>query len=320
MIPDLLLAPLAEITTPALRSIVRNFSSDVHIFSEMLSAASIVKGGFQNESRIQLLSNDPPFSYQLLGNDPVIMAEAINLLSEKGTVSFDINMGCAAPEVRMRGQGAALLADMKTASSIIAACRKATTSMLSVKIRGGLNNLDHAYIAGFAKMIEEEGADFITVHPRTIKQGYSRKADWSITASVVSAVNIPVIGNGDIENPNQAQHHKQESGCHGIMIGRKAVQSPWIFSSFFKQNDDYPPNKQVDLLQVSETFVSNVIEYIPEIFHKSRSHRFYTYFCKNFLFGHQLFSKIRTTSVPKLIHDYIAEYLKRNPSERFVPF
>ncbi len=320
MIPDLLMAPLAEITTPALRRIVRSFSKKVHLFSEMLSAASIVKGGFHNNSRMMLLPQDPPFSYQILGNDPYIMGEAVKRLSEKGNVSFDINMGCSAPEIRSRGQGAALLKDMEKASCIIKQCRSQTENLLSVKLRAGIHETDTKNLINFVRMAESEGADFVTIHPRIASQGFSRRADWKVVRDIVPHVSVPVIYNGDINSVGEAEGTVQKSGCAGVMIGRRAVQSPWIFASLEKAKVNTSQDQMSDLYEISYNFVSYLDTYIPRVFHKTRAHRFFLYFSRNFKFGHTLFSKIRSISSPPEMHHLVAEYINRNPHERYVSY
>lgn len=312
------MAPLAEITTPALRKIVRSYSAEVHLFSEMLSAASIVNGGFHNSSRSTMYDFDPPFSYQLLGNDPAVMAEAVRILSADADVSVDINFGCSAPDIRRRGQGAALLTDITLASRIVSACRAVTCGMLSVKVRAGYEQIDPHMLRSFAQMAEDEGVDFITVHPRCAKQRFARKADWSVIQCLTEETALPVIGNGDISDERDACAKKRESGCHGIMIGRAAVASPWIFNSYTRMVSGNSDQLTIDLERISSSFITNLLEYVPPVFYRTRAHRFYGFFCSNFTYTHELFSKIRRTDDPKMMHALISDYLLRNPDERTV--
>src|SRR4030042_1402750 len=148
------LAPMAEITTPALRSIVKEFSPDVVLYSEMLSAGAIVAGAGHNAALTKKFTFDEPFIYQILGNSPTVMAEACTILAETGCSSIDINMGCAAPEILSKGQGARLLTDFQGTRDIIRRCRKVLKTGLSVKMRTGFDHYDREEFLRFIKMLQ----------------------------------------------------------------------------------------------------------------------------------------------------------------------
>jgi tRNA-dihydrouridine synthase B len=276
------MSPLAEITTPVFRQIVRNFSPETHLYSEMLSAASIIRGGFHNEYRYQVNETDHPFSFQLLGTDPAIMAEAAQFLTSNTKYSIDINMGCSAPEILAKQQGAALLLNHKLACQIIQQCKLKTGGCVSVKMRAGYSKLDSKLTIEFAKRLEDSGADWITIHGRHAKQGYSRLANWKIVNEVGKNLSIPVIGNGDITDFEKAKNYYQSKEIKGIMIGRYAVQKPWIFHKLIKDQNNITKTDTIDLLVLSKSISTNLQNFLPNEFHKSRGRRFYYYYCKNF--------------------------------------
>ena len=226
----LFMAPMAEITTPSLRRCVRKFDSETVLYSEMLSGAAIACGSFHNEPLTKINEDDEPFVFQILGGDPDIMAEACRILAEKKCSGIDINMGCSAPDIIKKFQGSKLLSDMEAARKIIQKCRKAYRGTLSVKMRSGFETSDNQYLLDFAEMLEGEGVDYITLHPRHGKLSFRRTADWGLVKLLKDSIKIPVVGNGDIAVPDDVQARFSETGCDGIMIGRNAVTSPWIFN------------------------------------------------------------------------------------------
>ena len=171
-----------------------------------------------------------PISLQLLGEDPDILAEAARILEATGADGIDLNMGCPVRKVVSKGQGAALMRDPLTAGVIFRSMRKAVQGTFTIKVRGGWD--DHTINAPeIARIAESEGVDAITVHPRTRAQQYTGRAPWDVISSVVDAVTIPVIGNGDVRTTADAAAMRATTGCAAVMIGRGALGSPWIFSA-----------------------------------------------------------------------------------------
>lgn len=314
------LAPMAEVTTPALRRAITGFGTDVIIFSEMLSAAAISKGGFFNESKLATEKSDAPFIYQILGNDPAVMGDAAAQLSQRNCSGIDINMGCSAPDIRIRGWGSRLLQDLDLTRKIIRACRGATDKLLSVKMRSGFTEHEPDVIINYGKMFEEEGVDFITLHPRYAMLSFKRLADWSLVALLQKEVSIPVIGNGDITSPEAAVEHLKNGTCSAVMIGREAVKSPWIFKL---ANTLLEGREETLSIPVEKTFISilsDIETMLPPELHKSRGRRFASYYSKNARFGHALFAKIhKVSTIPEMI-SLVEEYYERNPGEAVKKF
>lgn len=223
---NVFLAPMAGITDYPLRKLVA-FKGTANLYSEMVAINAISRKN-PKTYRIADVRNEPyPVIVQLVGNDPVLFSEAAKLAAELGAYSLDINMGCPVKKIVGNNAGSALMRDLPLASRIIEATVKATPLRVSVKFRKGWDNAS-ANAVEFAKMCEESGASYVSVHGRTRAQGYSGKADWDIIRQVKEAVKIPVIGNGDVTSPELAKAMLEQTGADGVMIGRGALGNPWL--------------------------------------------------------------------------------------------
>lgn len=310
-----LCAPMAEITTPALRRIIREYSGGVTLYSEMLLSGALVSRAPHNEPLVQRHGFDDPFIYQIVGNSPAVMAEAARLLADRGPYGIDINMGCAAPDIVKTGSGAGLLGNPPLARDIVRACRAAVKCSLSVKMRSGVEESDADRLVDFAGMLEGEGVDFITLHPRHSRLGFRRSADWKLIRKVKQCLRIPVVGNGDVTGPASALRMMSETGCDGVMIGREVVKSPWIFRLCEDAVEKRSSRLIIDLRDVFLAALEHMALYLPERLHKSRAHRFCSYFSKNVHFSHDLFTRIRREISIAGMKQAVADYYERNPEE-----
>jgi nifR3 family TIM-barrel protein len=197
------------------------------------------------EKTLKYISSDTkekPLAVQIFGSVAGVMANAAQIVVEKGADIVDINMGCPVKKVAKTGAGAALLKDLKKAEEIISAVRLACTVPLTIKIRIGWS-YSETVACEIARVIEGCGADALTIHARYATQGYSGKSDWEWIARVKDTVGIPVIGNGDITEPADARKMIEKSGCDGVMIGRGAVKNPWIFQQILQMEQGLPVQK-----------------------------------------------------------------------------
>lgn len=228
------MAPMAGITNLPFRVIVRKMGAGL-VTSEMVSAAGLTRA---HKKTLNYLKTDPaetPLSVQLFGSKPEIMAEAAKITEASGAHVIDINMGCPARKVLKTGSGGALMRDPYAVRDIVTAVRKACKIPLTVKMRAGWSKDDNSAVR-LAQIMEDCGVDAITLHPRSVSQGFSGKADWDLIKVLKETVDIPVIGNGDIFDFSLAFEMRTKTGCDGVMIGRGAVENPWIFRQISLKN------------------------------------------------------------------------------------
>lgn len=218
---------------------------------EMVSAKAIYYNNKNTEELMRIEPEENPVSLQLFGSDPYIMSEMAKKIEEKPFDILDINMGCPVPKVVNNGEGSALMKNPALVRGIVSAVAKAIHKPLTVKIRKGFDE-ENVNAVEIAKIIEDSGAAAIAVHGRTRQQYYSGKADWDIIRQVKEAVSIPVIGNGDVDSPENARRLVDETGCDGIMIGRAAQGNPWIFRQVTHYLDTGELLSPPDLSQVKE--------------------------------------------------------------------
>lgn len=232
----LMLAPMAGVTDAVFRQISHEHGCE-YSCTEMVSAKGLY---YQSKETRALFEIDPEkegkVAIQIFGSDPKIMGWAAKELSKEPCSGIDINMGCPVPKVFKNGEGSALLLHPELAARIVESVKENTDKPVSVKMRIGIagrhdgEHSSYDYVS-FAKAIERAGADEIAIHARTREDYYSGHSDWSAIADVVEALNIPVIGNGDVRSFEDAKRMIEETGCSGVMIGRGAMGNPWIFEN-----------------------------------------------------------------------------------------
>ncbi len=222
---NLFLAPLAGYTDIAFRRLCRDYGAGLTA-TEMVSVRGLCYGNEKTCELLRLADNETPSCVQLFGSDKEFFVRAIGLKALEKFDIIDINMGCPMPKITKNGDGSALMKDVKKAAAIVEACAK-TGRNITVKMRIGWDEIN---AVEFARAMQDGGAKLVAVHGRTAQMLYGGKADWDVIAAVASALDIPVIGNGDIETTAGAEYALAHSGCAGIMIGRGALGQPDIFA------------------------------------------------------------------------------------------
>ncbi len=229
---NLMLAPMAGVTDLPFRLLCKEQGAGL-LCMEMVSAKAIM---YQNKNTKELMRVDPrenPVSLQLFGSDPDIMGEIAHQIEDGPFDIIDVNMGCPVPKVVKNGEGSALMLEPKRVEAILSTMAKSIKKPLSVKIRKGFDD-DHINAVEIAKIAEASGVSMIAVHGRTREQYYSGNADWDIIRQVKEAVQIPVIGNGDLHTAEDVKQMYEQTGCDGFMIARGTQGNPWIFSQILK--------------------------------------------------------------------------------------
>ncbi|MBE6546727.1 MAG: tRNA dihydrouridine synthase DusB [Ruminococcaceae bacterium] len=242
----LMLAPMAGVTDRTFRLLCRHLGAEYTV-SEMVSAKALCyeQNGKRKESVLSgsaplaaVTRAESPMAVQLFGSEPAFMAEAARMLesgdyrgccSDTAPTAIDINMGCPVRKITGNGEGSALMKTPELAADIVAAVRRAVRLPVTVKIRAGW---DAATVNApeLAKRLEQAGADLICVHARTREQLYAPGIDLEVIERTKRAVQVPVIGNGDISSAEDAIHMMAQTGCDGVMIGRGAMGNPWLFA------------------------------------------------------------------------------------------
>ncbi|HVS14972.1 MAG TPA: tRNA dihydrouridine synthase DusB [Thermoanaerobaculia bacterium] len=226
--PPLVLAPMAGVTDRDFRRIVRRIGGVGVVSMEFVSSRAIVDGNRKTRDLMIFEEEERPLAIQIYGSDADTMREAARVVEELGPDVCDINMGCPANKVLKGCAGAALMGDLRQAEEIIRAVRSVLTIPLTVKFRLGLDDRRQNFLE-LGRVCEVNGVAAVAMHGRTARQMFSGEADWSAIARLKEALSIPVLGNGDVHEPADAERMLRETGCDGVMIGRGATRNPWIF-------------------------------------------------------------------------------------------
>lgn len=223
---NLLLAPMAGITNLPVRLLAREQGAAL-CFTEMVSVNGLVREGEKSFALMHSTAADRPLGVQLFGDEPELLATGAVLAGEFGDL-LDINMGCPVRKVVGSGAGSALLQSPERVKAIVAAVRKATRLPLTVKIRSGWG-ADSVNFLLIGRIAQDEGADAVTLHPRTRSQMFEGHAEWRHIEQLKAALTIPVIGSGDLFTAEDVIAMLQTTGCDGVMVARGGLGNPWIF-------------------------------------------------------------------------------------------
>lgn len=236
---DVILAPMDGITDYPFRTIAHRFGSAMS-FTEFVNASDVVKGLPGFKQRVVFSESERPIAFQIFDDNPDRILQAALILRAYQPDIIDINMGCPAKTVSGRGAGAGLMCTPQKIKAIFALLTHALDIPITGKIRLGWDASTRNYLE-VARIIEDNGGALISVHARTRDQGYGGVPDWEAIAAIKQAVSIPVIGNGDVRTVADIERIKDQTGCDGVMIGRAAMENPWIFSR--RERESIPPNE-----------------------------------------------------------------------------
>lgn len=254
---NVFLAPMAGVTDLAFRRACVRYGAGL-VYSEMISSKALYYNDKKTKQLLNSTDDEKPLAVQIFGSDPDIMAKTAYMALETGACILDINMGCPAPKIVNNGDGSALMKNPKLIGEIVSAVVGAVDVPVTCKIRSGFENVNAVEIA---KVIEANGASAIAVHPRTRAMYYSGKADWNIIKEVKDSLSIPVIGNGDIFDPEDAVNMIAETGCDAVMVGRGAQGNPFIF----RQILEYMQTGEVVYHPTTSEKVAEIARHISEM-------------------------------------------------------
>lgn len=259
------LAPMAGMADMAFRELCADYGAGYTV-TEMVSSKGLTMGDKKSAMLLTLGERERKAGAQIFGDNPEIMAEAAVKCLEFKPDIIDINMGCPAPKVAMNGGGASLMKNPRLAGEIVKAVSQAVDIPVTVKIRKGWDDNSVNAVA-LAEILEKNGAAAIAVHGRTRMQMYSGEVDYDIIRRVKEAVDIPVIGNGDITDVQSAAIMLEKTGCDAIMIGRGALGNPWIFqqiNAYLNECRVIPEPTLTEKMTVMLAHIKKIIEYKGE--------------------------------------------------------
>ncbi|HEX6250273.1 MAG TPA: tRNA dihydrouridine synthase DusB [Gemmatimonadaceae bacterium] len=223
------LAPMAGVSESPFRRLCRRFGADV-VVTEFLSAEGIRRENEATIAKLRFGADERPIGVQIFGADPAAMGEAAAFVTDVFAPEFiDINFGCPVKKVVKRNGGSGCLKDLSLVEGVIRSVVAATSLPVTVKIRSGWSE-EMRDPVGIALRCQDAGARVLSLHPRTRSQMYAGSARWDEIAAVVDALDIPVVGNGDIRSAEDAVRMQRSTGCAGIMVARGSFGQPWIFT------------------------------------------------------------------------------------------
>lgn len=329
----LLLAPMATLSHEALRNLIFRFGGCDEYYCEMIHATSLVSGGKFEEYYIRTQPEPDKMVWQLTDYREEALKEASKIVSELGGIGVDINMGCPAPDIYRTGAGCAWMSKpLQEVASMLSKVKSvldsSTTSCkrLSCKIRLGEEDFTIEKLFAYCDMLVSEGVTQITLHPRTRKEKYTRKARWEYVnqlceylKSKYSSLNLQIIGNGSIFSVEDAiSSIKKAPNIDGIMLGRSAIQKPWLFKQISSALSNEEFKTEIDLFELAIDFMKDIENCQPQEFWKTRKQRFFIYFCDNFQFGNYLKSQLINNDGFEIQKNILQEYFEKMPSERFL--
>ncbi|MCC3866063.1 tRNA dihydrouridine synthase DusB [Terrisporobacter petrolearius] len=221
------LSPMAGVTDLPFRLICKEKGCGM-LYTEMINAKALCYDDENTKKMLKIEDEEHPIAVQIFGSEPEFMGKAAAIMNEYPNEILDINMGCPAPKVIKNGDGSALMRNPKLASEVLSSVVKNSKKPVTLKIRKGWDN-DSVNAVEIAKIAEQCGISALAIHGRTREQFYSGKADWDIIEQIKQTINIPVIGNGDVFEVEDAVNMLEKTKCDAIMIGRGAQGNPWIF-------------------------------------------------------------------------------------------
>ncbi len=306
---NVFLAPMAGVTDKPFRLICKEMGCGL-VYSEMVSAKGIL---YDSKNTKKLLESDEaerPVAVQLFGSDPEIMANMAKKIEDLPVDIIDVNMGCPAPKIVKNGEGSALMKTPELVGEIVNALVHAQKKPVTIKFRKGFDDANVNAVE-IAKIAEKNGAAAVAVHGRTREQYYSGKADWDIIKEVKKAVNIPVIGNGDVDSPEKAKSLFDYTSCDAIMVGRGAQGNPWIFkriNAYLETGEILPLPTMEERAEVAVRHLKMLVDYKGEFIGVREMRRHLSDYTKGIMGASAMRGRINTAESIEEMESLIKEF------------
>jgi tRNA-dihydrouridine synthase B len=223
----IVLAPMEDVTDLPFRVICKRLGADI-VYTEFVNSEGLIRDSTKAKAKMHFWDEERPFGIQIYGGEESSMEGAARIAESCNPDLIDINCGCWVKDVALRGAGAGLLRDLPKMERIVSSVVKSVNLPVTVKTRLGWD-AESIRIVDVARMLEQIGVQALTIHCRTRAQGHKGEPDFSWVQKIKATVRIPILVNGSIERPEQVKHVFDETGCDGVMIGRGAIDNPWIF-------------------------------------------------------------------------------------------
>ncbi len=301
------LAPMAGVTDLPFRVICKEFGAGL-VYSEMVSSKAMHYNDRKTMELLKTTEEEAPLAVQIFGHEPDIMAESVPKALSTGAKILDINMGCPAPKVANNGDGSSLLKNPELIGEIVRSVKAVSKAPVTCKIRIGFD--DVADVVSIARKIEDSGADAICVHPRTRAMYYSGNADWSYIKLVKDAVSIPVIGNGDIRNGEDALRMIDKTNCDAIMIGRGARGNPFIFTEIVcaLEGRNYTPPTAEERISTLLRQIDMLVDLKGEYIGVREARKHVAWYIKNMKDSASMRSKVCTIESYEELKEVLTKY------------
>lgn len=330
----LICAPMATISHPAFRVLIEQFGCCDEYYTEMINAASLLNNGQFEKYYIDPSPVPEKIVWQLTGKSAEPMIKASRVVAEIGGIGVDLNMGCSAPDIYNSGAGIAwMLKPVEETLFLVKGVKEALNDYeketgihrrLSVKLRLGDENFTDEGFFSFTDMLVENGVERLALHPRTRKEKYREAPRWNYAQALAERYGksgVSVVVNGDIQDISSLKKVMEICpSCDGVMVGRMAVQKPWIFAELKRNILDgvsESEKQKIDLLKLAQDFIDAVEKYQPPEFYKTRLQRFFTYFCMNLSFSHYAQTQLLNAKDNNDARKRIEEYFEKVPDDRY---
>ncbi|MDK9707877.1 MAG: tRNA-dihydrouridine synthase family protein [Desulforhopalus sp.] len=310
--PPIALAPMVGLSHSAFRTLVQEEGGVGLLFTEMLVARRLPHDNEHCSPLLIKRENEHPLFYQLVTANEQAIGPAIEKLHKLGAHGIDLNLGCPAPLQKKQGAGLALVENQSEMCRVLHSLRKSTELPISVKIRLG-KQLDSQKLSGFCRLLEDMGVNLITIHARLNNEKFCRRPRWDAIGKIRRDISVPLLVNGGIFSVQDAKESLEQSGADGLMVGRGAVERPWLCAEIAKKvfGIDVPESRKSDA-DIFFKFLKLLEDRFTPERRLGRLKQFATYFASPFPFGHHFAASIQSSITIDQAKQRASEFFAQN--------